>query len=128
MLPGPRMLNQELVKGGSARTYAFPPDVRFAGVFRQEEQQARAAHKGLWGSCSGFDVPVATQQAVSTAAPTALPTHASQVVPDNIDYDCKDFKTQAQAQAYFALQGGSPTNNVDRLDADHDGIACESLP
>lgn len=43
------------------------------------------------------------------------------------DKDCKDFATQAQAQAYFNAKGGSPSNNVDDLDRDHDGIACESL-
>lgn len=64
---GRRMLNQELVKSGFARSYTYPPDVRYAEIFRQEEQRARAAGKGLWGACSGFDVPVATQ-ATSTAA------------------------------------------------------------
>lgn len=44
------------------------------------------------------------------------------------DKDCKDFATQEQAQDYFNSHGGSASNNVDGLDADHDGIACESLP
>jgi hypothetical protein len=44
------------------------------------------------------------------------------------DKDCKDFATHAEAQAYFEGRGGSPSDNVDRLDNDHDGIACESLP
>lgn len=45
-----------------------------------------------------------------------------------VDRNCPDFATQADAQAYFEAAGGSASNNVDRLDADHDGIACESLP
>jgi len=44
------------------------------------------------------------------------------------DRNCPDFATQAEAQAYFEAAGGSSSNNVDRLDSDHDGIACESLP
>jgi hypothetical protein len=44
------------------------------------------------------------------------------------DKDCKDFATYGQAQAYFEGRSGSPSNNADRLDNDHDGIACESLP
>lgn len=44
------------------------------------------------------------------------------------DRNCPDFATQADAQAHFEAAGGSPSNNVDRLDADQDGIACESLP
>jgi endonuclease YncB( thermonuclease family) len=42
--------------------------------------------------------------------------------------DCSDFPNQAAAQRDFTSHGGSPTNNFDDLDADHDGLACESLP
>lgn len=45
------------------------------------------------------------------------------------DMDCADFNTWEEAQTYFERNGGSPTNNVDRLDGnDQDGLACESLP
>jgi len=37
------------------------------------------------------------------------------------------FSSQAEAQTYFEANGGSPTNNVDNLDADHDGQACEDF-
>ena len=53
------------------------------------------------------------------AAPAALAQDA--------DKDCADFGSQAEAQAYFEANGGSPTNNVDNLDADHDGQACEAF-
>ncbi|WP_211214585.1 excalibur calcium-binding domain-containing protein [Actinomycetospora chiangmaiensis] len=43
------------------------------------------------------------------------------------DRDCADFATQQQAQQYFESIGGSATNNADRLDENHNGIACESL-
>jgi hypothetical protein len=43
------------------------------------------------------------------------------------DANCSDFATQAAAQAYFIAHGG-PAADPDRLDADHDGVACESLP
>lgn len=46
---------------------------------------------------------------------------------DTINYDCKDFSYQEEAQNYFISQGGSSTKNVDNLDADNNGIACESL-
>jgi hypothetical protein len=53
-----------------------------------------------------------------SAAPAALA---------QADKDCADFASQAEAQAYFEANGGSPTNNVDNLDADHDGQACEAF-
>ena len=42
------------------------------------------------------------------------------------DKNCSDFSTQPQSQQYFESHGGSPSNDVDGLDRDHDGIACES--
>lgn len=42
-----------------------------------------------------------------------------------MDRDCADFKTHAEAQAYFRAHGpGDPHG----LDADGDGVACERLP
>jgi hypothetical protein len=43
------------------------------------------------------------------------------------DMDCGDFANQADAQNYFVSLGG-PTYDPDRLDADDDGIACDTLP
>jgi len=63
-----------------------------------------------------------TQTAQSSGPSTITPISNS---PDNVDYDCPDFATQTEAQDYFDSQGGSPSNNVDRLDRDRDGIACE---
>jgi hypothetical protein len=40
------------------------------------------------------------------------------------DKDCSDFPTQKAAQKYFKKHGG-PRHDPSRLDADHDGIACE---
>ena len=43
------------------------------------------------------------------------------------DMDCGDFSTWTEAQKYFEDNGGSPTNNFNDLDRDHDGMACDSL-
>lgn len=44
---------------------------------------------------------------------------------DGIDMDCANFTTPAHAQRYFLEDGGSARNNVDHLDPNHNGIACE---
>jgi hypothetical protein len=44
---------------------------------------------------------------------------------DDVDMDCADFRHQAEAQRYFEDDSGSARENVDRLDPNHDGIACE---
>jgi hypothetical protein len=43
------------------------------------------------------------------------------------DRDCSDFRSQRAAQRYFRSKGG-PARDPDRLDADHNGVACEALP
>jgi len=43
------------------------------------------------------------------------------------DYNCADFSTQPESQGFFEKVGGVG-NDVNRLDGDKDGEACESLP
>jgi hypothetical protein len=42
------------------------------------------------------------------------------------DKDCSDFSSWREAQKFYKRHGG-PSRDPHRLDADHDGIACESL-
>lgn len=42
------------------------------------------------------------------------------------DVNCSDFDTQAEAQAFFDTH--NPASDPYGLDADNDGVACESLP
>jgi hypothetical protein len=44
---------------------------------------------------------------------------------DGEDRDCADFSNQSRAQRYFEEDGGSAAKNIDRLDPNHTGIACE---
>jgi hypothetical protein len=61
---------------------------------------------------------IAVLTAVVAFAVTAAPASAG-------DKDCADFPTQKAAQRFFVKHGG-PKKDPHRLDADHDGIACES--
>ena len=60
--------------------------------------------------------------AAALAVATAGPSSAA-----GADRDCADFSSQAQAQEFFERHGG-PGEDPHRLDADGDGIACESNP
>ena len=42
-------------------------------------------------------------------------------------YNCADFATQAEAQIFFDNAGGVE-NDVNRLDGNKDGVACQALP
>jgi len=109
-----RNFNRYLIAEGFAHEYTYDGPYKYQAEFKAAERQARATGKGLWSSC-----PAETPSAPAPSSPSAAPLQ---------DKDCKDFATQEEAQAYFDKNGGSATNNVDRLDGnDHDGIVCESI-
>ncbi len=60
---------------------------------------------------------VAATLAVASAGPAAAV----------VDKDCDDFRSQRAAQLFFLRHGG-PSLDPHRLDAEGDGIACESNP
>ena len=43
------------------------------------------------------------------------------------EYNCDDFDTQEAAQRFFVKAGG-PNKDVNNLDGDNNGIACQALP
>jgi hypothetical protein len=55
--------------------------------------------------------------AVTVAAGPSLAAHVN-------DLDCQDFANQQAAQAVYLADRSDPN----RLDGDHDGVACEQLP
>ncbi len=65
-----------------------------------------------------------------SATLTALAVAALMVAPvlgnHPGDRDCDDFDSHAEAQRFFERHGGSSTTNVDGLDGDSDGDACEN--
>lgn len=133
---GDTFVNDYLVRQGFANSSSYPPDVKYQDQFRQAEQEARTAKRGLWGSCASTQTTPAAQPATSakpqaTKAPTATPkpatTSGSTSTYSGGDKDCPDFKTQSEAQAFFISQGG-PSKDPHKLDQDKDGVACETLP
>lgn len=61
---------------------------------------------------------------ITAAAALALGIAAQPVTA--ADKDCSDFSTWRAAQKFYKRHGG-PQRDPHRLDADRDGIACESL-
>jgi hypothetical protein len=57
---------------------------------------------------------------------TALALSAAATPAKAGDKDCSDFGSWRKAQNFYKRHGG-PKRDPHRLDADHDGIACESL-
>lgn len=116
LFTGDENIGHKLIIEGLAREYTYKTPYYYQSQFKEAEKEAEAAGIGLWasGAC-------ASQPKLDSKDVVKVP-----VATD--DKDCKDFSVQAEAQQYFDAKGGSPLNNVDRLDSDHDGQVCESLP
>jgi endonuclease YncB( thermonuclease family) len=119
-LPNGTMFNATLVDEGYAQLMTYPPNVKYVEVFKALQTTAREANRGLWGLGTQPTEPSADVGNAST-------TPALRFDPLGPDRDCSDFATQAEAQQFFLAAGG-PASDPHRLDADHDGVACEALP
>lgn len=125
-----------MISHGYAHEYTYDLPYQRQAAYKAAQRYADAHNLGFWSpsTCGGN-----TTQGVDKPKPKPAPAPAKKQPPtsggggggateDGIDKDCGDFDTHNGAQNYFKSQGGSPSNNVDRLDRDGDGIACESLP
>jgi micrococcal nuclease len=127
-----------VTRAGWARRYVVgDTPVRKDPQIAAAEQAAQAENAGIWGTlCAAPPTPTTTTTTTQQAPPPSddddPPARtsgsgneaASPPAPPPApvrDRDCADFAGQAAAQA--ALVPGDP----ERLDADNDGIACESL-
>lgn len=108
-------LNAIMVRSGHALAYR-----EYSLSYVADETEAQRAAIGIWQGA--FVEPWRWRRGERLPRPAALPI---QVNANSADRDCRDFRTQREAQAFFDQAGqGDPH----RLDADGDGIACESLP
>jgi hypothetical protein len=72
--------------------------------------------------------PIAALTAIALMSLGGVVAFGASAVPARAgDLDCSDFANQPEAQEYFESIGG-PGSDPDRLDADGDGRACDSLP
>jgi micrococcal nuclease len=101
---GGLFVNAELVRLGYAVALTYPPDVRYADLFAQLEQEARAAERGLWAP-----------------PPSAPPSEPAWNCIGNL-YNCDDFSSN-EVMSYWIACPGDPS----RLDGDNDGVPCETL-
>ena len=130
LLPDGRNLNHELVRAGFAWWYRkYAPEDE---TLKQLEQEARAAKRGLWVDAkpippwqwrTGKKSPRDYREPRPPAT-TSRTFDATQYVGQGNRYNCKDFRSQANAQAVLRADPTDPN----RLDGDKDGIACESRP
>jgi micrococcal nuclease len=139
---GNQSVNLRMVKEGIAVVYTqyLSGCSETKDQYLAAEAQAKAQHLGFWNQANPlmpWDYRTGKRsnnqpstgasplpQQPTTASPTPTTTNGNLPACTNSDCDCKDFKTQAQAQQVLNAFAGDPY----KLDGDKDGIACESLP
>ncbi|MBI1833751.1 MAG: thermonuclease family protein [Candidatus Andersenbacteria bacterium] len=81
---GDTFVNDSLVRQGYANASSYPPDVKYQDQFRQAEQEARAAKRGLWGSCSSGSSTSSATKPAATTAPATQPATSQCSIKGNI--------------------------------------------
>lgn len=137
---GDMFVNQALVVEGFAHAQAYPPDTKYQDQLTAAANTAKTEKRGLWTACVKTTPTPALLTPKPTTAPQTQTAPVQSTAPANTsgysctgpDLDCKDFKTHAEAQAFFDGCGWSKDNDPMRLDGRYagqgDGVACESLP
>jgi len=122
-------LNGDLAWQGYGNAMPYPPDTLLVPSIQNSECEAYKAGRGMWSACSGLSAPEGCGGPEPTPT-TSTPTPASPPSSDPCgpcaasDCNCSDFSTWQQAKACLDAHPADPF----RLDGDHDGIPCESLP
>ncbi|KKP33244.1 MAG: hypothetical protein A2312_00360 [Candidatus Staskawiczbacteria bacterium RIFOXYB2_FULL_32_9] len=115
--------NKLMISEGYAFEYTYDTIYKYQAEFKQAEISARTSKKGLWAD------NVCDQTKVQTPVQiiTSQPADTSKINCSSNTYNCTDFKRQKEAQQVFDFCGGV-NNDIHKLDADKDGLVCESLP
>jgi micrococcal nuclease len=132
-----------MIADGFAHEYTYNLPYAHVDAFNAAQALAIMNQAGLWSpaTCAGdttrpADPPASAQPRPLPPVPApnpapglkpVVPTYSGRYDPFGPDRDCGDFRTHAEAQAFFVAAGG-PGSDRHRLDADRDGIACETLP
>lgn len=105
-LPDGTFVNAEIIRNGMGRLVTFPPDVAHTEDFRQLQDEARESGAGMW----------------------SRPDLIGPCDCDRNLYDCRDFRSQAEAQTCFNYCMETTGRDVHNLDGGNDGFVCRSLP
>jgi micrococcal nuclease len=95
-------VNRELVAGGYANAYTYPPDVAFAEEFRAAEVFARENKRGLWGDVctTGGDTNAAQASPAISPAPAKQTTTGQCTIKGNINAEGEKIYHMIGCQSY----------------------------
>ena len=110
-----------MIATGYAYEYTYSTPYRYQIEYKKAQAEAENKRLGLWADSACGQI---NQSQISNNKSTNSSGGSNSLEGDK---DCSDFKTQNEAQDFFISQGG-PSSDPHKLDADKDGIVCESRP
>lgn len=122
--------NMMMIAEGFAHEYTYSIPYKYQNEFKEAEKDAMNGNKGLWNpdACVEFTpLPLPTVQYIP---PTQSPIQ-SQSSPNTYQsggYSCDCGKTCPEISSCEEAQFQLNTCGCRQRDADHDGIACDSVP
>lgn len=109
-----------MISEGFAYEYTYSTPYKYQISYREAQAYAQNNKLGLWADNTCLQI---NQVQISNDKSTNVKQGSGNIEGDR---DCKDFKTQKEAQEFFIANGG-PASDFHKLDQDKDGAACESL-
>ena len=122
--PDDTFINGKLVEEGFARARSYKPNTRYDPLLKEYQSEAKRLGRGLWGAC---DAPGSSQpKAVASAKPRTPRAEKTTLKNPGDSKNCADFGSYDEAKMWYDTY--KPMyGDVAKLDADGDGIPCESL-
>ncbi|MEA2088732.1 MAG: thermonuclease family protein [Patescibacteria group bacterium] len=115
--------NKLMINDGYAYEYTYFLPYKYQNEFKQAEQFARENKNGLWadGVCENYD----PENSANNNEEVIIITECD--CSGNL-YNCSDYSTQVEAQSVYDCCIKKVGSDIHKLDADDDGVVCESLP
>jgi len=120
--------NETLLAQGYAQLFIVSPNDRYEATFREAQDEARQAHKGIWGLSKDEQCELADR---GNGIGEGSPGCEEQRSADPADKNCSDFESQAAAQAELKRDPKDPfglDGPIGRESTGIPGVACEDNP
>lgn len=127
------LFNETLLRQGYAQLYTVSPNDRYESRFRQAQQQARQAKRGIWGLSRAQQCRLADRgNGIGEGSPGCEGAPNPNPPPNpGGDRDCADFPSQAAAQRELRRDPSDPfglDGPEGRGSTGIPGVACEGNP
>jgi len=120
--------NETLLNQGYAQLFIVSPNDRYEATFREAQDEARQAHRGIWGLPKEQQCELADR---GNGIGEGSPGCEEQRSADPADKNCSEFESQAAAQAELKRDPGDPfglDGPIGKSSTGIPGVACEDRP